>query len=72
MRASVALRLAVEHPDLVLSLILIEPVIFLLGFAYEPAYEMAFLHDHSEFDCTIARDEFLGAARAFHQIWGSG
>ena len=35
--ASVALRLAVEHPDLVLSLILVEPVIFLLGFAYEPA-----------------------------------
>ena len=55
-----------------LSLILIEPVIFLLDFAYEPASKMAFLHDDSEFDCTIARDEFLGAARAFHQIWGSG
>lgn len=70
--ASVALRLAVEHPDLVRSLILIEPVIFSLGFAYEPASKKAFLQDHSEFDRAIACDEFLGAARAFHQIWGSG
>ena len=70
--ASVALRLAVEHPDLVRSLTLIEPVIFSLGFAYEPASKKAFLQDHSEFDRAIARDEFVSAARAFHQIWGSG
>lgn len=70
--ATVALRLAIERPDLVASLSLFEPVYFSLLAEGDPAayeQEMAAMQDFA--DCVMA-DDWSGAADAFLKRWGEG
>lgn len=70
--ATVALRLAVERPDLVRSLVLIEPVLFAVAFAGDPGargrYEVAM----SGYARAMAAGDSMAAAREFTAIWGDG
>lgn len=69
---TVALRLALERPDLVRSLMLVEPVLFAAAkVAQAPAWE-AFIADHREFGARIVAGDRDGAAAQFHALWGSG
>ena len=70
--ATVALRLAVERPDLVRSLVLIEPVFFAVALRERPdikAQYEAMIHD---FDTAMDAGDDWAAARAFTAIWGNG
>ena len=64
--ATVALRLALERPETVASLTLIEPVLFALvrPGGSDPA--------HHGFEAAWARGDREGTARAFLAIWGAG
>lgn len=70
--ATVALRLAVDRPDLVRSLTLYEPVFFTAAFRAFPALEAQ--HDAEFADYAGAWDagDLEGATRAFLRIWGDG
>lgn len=69
---TVALRIAVERPDLVRSLTLVEPVIFAAAKAVDAAAFAAFRHDHLDFAERVAAGDRLAAAALFHSHWGSG
>lgn len=67
---TVALRLAIEHPHLIRSLILIEPVFFAAArVAKDPAWD-GFIADHQQFGALVASGDKTAAARQFHAIWG--
>lgn len=67
---TLALRLALEHPGLVRSLTLIEPVYFAAAkAAKDPAWD-DFITDHRQFGEMIAHGDRLAATRQFHAIWG--
>lgn len=67
---TVALRLAIEHPHLVRSLTLIEPVFFAAArLAHDPAWD-SFIADHQQFGALVASGDKTTAARQFHAIWG--
>lgn len=69
---TVALRLAVERPDLVRSLMLVEPVLFAAAKAVQdPAWE-PFIADHRDFGAKIVAGDRVGAAAQFHAMWGTG
>lgn len=68
--ATVALRMALERPDLVRSLALVEPVIFAAAkgdVAYAP-----FRAEHETVAALLAEGNRLEAATLFHAAWGSG
>lgn len=68
--ATVALRIAVKHPDLVKSLTLIEPVFFSAAKdAGRPEFD-AHMALHGGFYDLLDKLDFEGAARAFSEIWG--
>ena len=67
--ATVALRLAVERPDLVSRLTLIEPVFFAVA-TREPEYP-AHLARFAPFQAARLRGDWVGAARAFTAVWGA-
>ncbi len=68
--ATVALRLARDHPDLVRSLTLVEPVLFAAA-RHLPAYD-----EHREaiapFAAALAAGDDEKAARVFNRFWGNG
>ena len=68
--ATVALRLAVERPDLVARLTLIEPVFFAAarGTPEHAAHARALV----PFVAAMQAGDREAAARAFHGIWGAG
>ncbi len=69
---SVALRLALEVPEMVRSLVLIEPVMMNLAFADDPAFKHTYDADHrAYFDAYMAGDNET-AAREFSLLWGDG
>lgn len=70
--ATVALRLAVEHPDLVRSLVLIEPVWFHLARIDAPEAFADHQARMAGFDAAMAEGCALEAARAFTGVWGDG
>ncbi|MHA7851542.1 alpha/beta fold hydrolase [Roseovarius sp.] len=70
--ATVALRLAVERPDLVRSLVLIEPVLFAVAFAGDPAARDRYEADMSGYVRAMAAGDTVTAAREFTAIWGDG
>ncbi|MHA7829043.1 MAG: alpha/beta fold hydrolase [Roseovarius sp.] len=70
--ATVALRLAVERPELVRSLILIEPVFFAAGFADTPGARATFDSMMTGYAGAMAAGDLMGAAQAFATIWGGG
>ncbi len=69
---TVALRIALERPDLVRSLTLVEPVIFAAARAAgDPAYA-PFRADHLAFAELVRSGLPVEAAAMFHGIWGTG
>jgi len=70
--ATVALRLAVERPELVRSLVLIEPVFFAVAAADHPEIAAAYERDIAPFDAAFQRGDRRAATRAFIEIWGGG
>lgn len=69
---TVALRIALERPDLVRSLTLIEPVIFAAARAAgDPAYA-PFRAAHLEFAALVQQGRREDAAALFHSHWGTG
>ena len=70
--STVALRIAVERPDLVRSLTLVEPVIFAAGIAVDAAAYERFRADHLGFAERVEAGDLEGAAALFHSHWGSG
>ena len=69
---TVALRIAVERPDLVRSLTLVEPVIFAAGRAVDAAAYQRFRADHLGFAELVDTGDRAAAAALFHSHWGSG
>lgn len=70
--ATVALRLAVERPDLVRSLILYEPVFFAVAFADHPEMRAAHASTMADYAAGLAAGDMLRAAEAFTAVWGDG
>ena len=69
---TVALRIALERPDLVRSLVLVEPVIFAAARAADhPAYK-PFRAEHLAFARVLAEGRREDAAALFHAAWGTG
>jgi lipase len=68
--ATVAIRIAVERPDLVKTLTLIEPVFFSAARdAGRPEYE-AHMADHGGFYDLLKAGDYAGAAKGFADMWG--
>lgn len=69
---TVGLRLAVEHPELLRSLTVIEPPFMTPGFRAFP--ELETLHDKelAGYDAAVTAGDAEGAARAFMAVWGDG
>jgi pimeloyl-ACP methyl ester carboxylesterase len=70
--ATVALRLAVERPELVRSLVLIEPVLFAVAFADDPGARARHATQMSGYARAMAQGDAVTAAREFTAIWGDG
>jgi lipase len=69
---TVALRVALMRPDLVRSLMLVEPVLFAAARASGAAAWGAFHADHLRVAELMAGGDRAGAARLFHGLWGTG
>lgn len=70
--ATVALRLAVLRPELVRSLVLIEPVYFAAGLADRPEIGPAFQAQMAMFEAGMRQGDLRLAAQGFLQVWGTG
>ena len=69
--ATVALRLAIEHPSLVRKLVMFEPVYFAPAMADDPGFAQAYAQDTAEFDRALDAGDHMAAARAFNATWGN-
>ncbi|MEY3533595.1 MAG: hypothetical protein RI979_1619, partial [Pseudomonadota bacterium] len=69
---TVALRVALTRPDLVRSLMLVEPVIFAAARAAGAEAWTAFQDEHLGVARLMGSGDRLGAARLFHGLWGTG
>lgn len=69
--ATVALRMALERPDLIRSLVLIEPVLFAAARVAGAPEWPPFAADHAGLGDLMARDR-QAAAAVFHGHWGAG
>ncbi|MBP6736437.1 MAG: alpha/beta hydrolase [Rhodobacteraceae bacterium] len=69
--ATVALRLALERPELVRSLVLIEPVLFAAAKAAEDPRFAAFASREGRFRDLLAEGQAEAATEAFLAVWGS-
>lgn len=70
--ATVALRLAVDHPGRVRSLTLIEPVFFAVARVDDPALFEDHEAQNADFTAAMTAGDMRGAARAFLALWGDG
>ena len=69
---TIALRLALELPKMVRSLVLIEPVLINLAFADNPELKALYAQDHQGFEEAWQRGDLETAAREFSRMWGDG
>ena len=69
---TIALRLALEVPELVRSLVLIEPVLMNLAFKDDPSSKVAYDADHKEYNDALMVGDSERAASAFAIHWGDG
>ena len=72
---TLALRLALQRPDLVRRLVLIEPVLFAAARQMpgaSPAGWQSYIQAQQPINAAIAIGDFERAAGLFHAIWGSG
>ena len=67
-----ALRLAVEHPHLVRSLCLYEPVFFAVALADRPDLRADHEAEMADFTAGMAAGDMEAAARGFLSVWGGG
>ena len=67
---SIALRLALEMPELVKSLTLIEPVVLSIIFQDDPHYQQKYDQDHRGYRDGIDAKDYEKAAREFAVHWG--
>ena len=67
-----ALRLAVTRPELVRSLILIEPVFFAVAFADDPTAKARFDAAMGGYARAVEAGDDMAAAEAFTALWGDG
>ena len=70
--ATVALRIAVESPELVRSLTLIEPVYFAAAMQDEPSMLEEYRLANAPLDAAFASGDEREAARVFNRDWGDG
>ena len=70
--ATVALRIALERPDLVRSLVLIEPPLFAAARASGSSVFAQFQLDHLGVSQAVAAGRRKDAAAMFHGHWGNG
>lgn len=70
--ATVALRLAVEHPHLVRSLSLYEPVFFAVALADRPEMRAAHEAEMAGYAEGMRAGDMARAARGFLRVWGEG
>jgi len=70
--ATVALRLAVEHPHLVRTLSLYEPVFFAVALNDRPDLRADHAAEMAEMDAGMAAGDMAAAARGFLSVWGGG
>ncbi|PZR01106.1 MAG: alpha/beta hydrolase [Cereibacter sphaeroides] len=68
---TVCLRVALERPDLVRSLTLVEPVLFAAARAAGSPSFAAFMTEHSKFEAEVRSGHFEAGARMFHGEWGN-
>ena len=69
---TIALRLAVERPDLVRSLVLIEPVFFAVGLADRPDLKGPYDLHMAAYTAALQAGDMSAAAQAFTSVWGDG
>ena len=69
---TVALRLAVERPDLVRSMVLIEPVFFSVAMADRPDLKADKDPRMASYRAALAAGDRAAAAEAFTSVWGDG
>lgn len=67
-----ALRIAVERPDLVRTLTVIEPVLMAVAKADDPEAYAELMATESDFTGKIEAGDWAEAARAFNRAWGDG
>lgn len=70
--ATVALRLAIERPELVRSLVLIEPVFFAVAWQDHPDMLKRYETKEKAFLDAMAMSDHHVAAREFTRLWGDG
>lgn len=70
--ATVALRLAIEHPARVRSVAMFEPVYFAPVIADDPDFASRYAADTADFDAAIDANKPEAAARAFNGAWADG
>lgn len=70
--ATVALRLAMEVPDKVHSLSLIEPVLFAAARESDEAVFQRYLDNSRGFATALEQEDWVSAAADFIDIWGDG
>lgn len=70
--ATVALRLAVERPELVRSLVLIEPVFFAVAAQDDPVALQAYLDRMAGYAAALEAGDAWATAREFTTVWGDG
>lgn len=70
--ATVALRLAVEHPHLVRSLSLFEPVFFAVALTDRPDMHAPHAAEMADYQAGVAAGDMDRAARGFLRVWGDG
>lgn len=69
---TVAIRLAVERPDLVRSLVLIEPVFFAVAVQDRPELQVQDDAHMRAYRTALQAGDRMTAAKAFTSIWGDG
>lgn len=70
--ATVALRMALERPELLRSMVLIEPVLFAAARADGAPEYRAYAADNALFEALLDSGDIAAAAAAFQGIWGDG
>ncbi|WP_299024885.1 alpha/beta hydrolase [uncultured Sulfitobacter sp.] len=70
--ATVALRIAVQNPELVRSLTMIEPVYFAAAIQDRPELLAQHQKANAALDAAFAEGDEREAARVFHRDWGDG
>lgn len=69
---TIALRIALERPELLRSIVLIEPVLFAAARADEAPEYRDFIATHRVFEALMQAGDFGAAAQHFQSLWGDG